>query len=153
MDQEDIKVIHGMEPKQIGIDVPRPSGTCQDSKCPFHGSLKLHGRVFTGMVLATRSAKTATVGWERRYALPKYERYERRYTKLHAHNPSCINAQEGDLVTIAETRPLSKTKHFVVIQKSKPINVKVAGEDEAAEKVKEKKMKESKEKKQKKGEQ
>lgn len=141
-----------METKNVGIAVQPPSGVCQDPKCPFHGSLKLHGRTFTGMVLATRSAKTATVGWERRYHLPKYERYERRYTKLQVHNPTCINAQEGDEVVIAETRPLSKTKHFVVIQKSKPSTIKVAGEEEIKEKPsKEKKTKEGKEKKQKKG--
>ncbi|MBI4150423.1 30S ribosomal protein S17 [Candidatus Woesearchaeota archaeon] len=147
-----------MEAKKIGIPVQPPSGQCQDSKCPFHGSLKLHGRTFTGMVLATRSAKTATVGWERRYYVPKYERYERRYTKLHVHNPTCINAQQGDVVIIAETRPLSKTKHFVVVQKSKPTSIKVAGEEELPEKekqkqVKEKKTTETKEKKKRKGEQ
>jgi small subunit ribosomal protein S17 len=123
-----------METKDIGIAVTKPEGACQDSKCPFHGSLRLHGRTFVGTVLAARSAKTATVGWERRYPIPKYERYERRYTKLHAHNPSCINAQEGDLVTLVETRPLSKTKNFVIVQKSKPVTVKVAGEDATAAK-------------------
>lgn len=134
-----------MESKNIGITATRPDGQCQDPKCPFHGSLRLHGRTFIGTVLAARSAKTATVGWERRYPIPKYERYERRYTKLHAHNPSCINAQEGDIVTLAETRPLSKTKHFVIIQKSKPTKVKVTGEEEAEAKPA-KKSKEGKKK-------
>ncbi len=131
--------------KNIGIDVAKPAGVCHDSKCPFHGRLRLHGRLLTGVVLATRSAKTATVGWERRYHIQKYERYERRYTKLHAHNPSCINAETGDIVTIAETRPLSKTKHFVIIKKKKPATVKVTGEEEPqARPAKEKKTKEAK---------
>ncbi|MBC7110345.1 MAG: 30S ribosomal protein S17, partial [Archaeoglobi archaeon] len=37
-------------------------------------------------------------------------------SKLHAHNPPCINARVGDVVKIAECRPLSKTKHFVVVE-------------------------------------
>ena len=139
--------------KNVGISVEKPQQECHDGKCPFHGSLKLRGRTFTGTVLAARSSKTATVGWERRYHIPKYERYERRYTKLHVHNPSCINAETGDLVVIAETRPLSKTKNFVIIQKSKPTRVKVTGEDPITTKeIKEKKSKEPKEKKQKKTE-
>jgi small subunit ribosomal protein S17 len=38
---------------------------------------------------------------------------------MHAHNPPCINAKEGDVVKIAECRPLSKTKKFVVIEVAK----------------------------------
>jgi len=53
----------------------------------------------------------------RRHFIPKYERYSKRRTKLLVHNPDCLNAQVGDVVKIMETRPLSKTKHFVVIGK------------------------------------
>ena len=35
---------------------------------------------------------------------------------IKVHNPPCINASEGDLVKIYETRPLSKTVHFVVVE-------------------------------------
>ena len=38
-------------------------------------------------------------------------------TRVHAFNPLCINAKEGDTVKIIECRPLSKTKNFVVIEK------------------------------------
>lgn len=92
---------------------------CKDRNCPFHGSLKTRGRIFTGTVVSDRMHRTVVVQWERRHYLPKYERYEKRRTKLKAHNPSCINAKEGDTVKIAECRPLSKTKNFVVIEKCK----------------------------------
>jgi small subunit ribosomal protein S17 len=46
----------------------------------------------------------------------KYERFEKRQSKIHAHNPPCIEAKEGDRVRIAECRPLSKTKSYVVVE-------------------------------------
>jgi hypothetical protein len=51
------------------------------------------------------------------YVIPKYERFSTKRTRLKAHNPDCIKAKEGDIVTIMETRPISKTKSFVVIKK------------------------------------
>ena len=103
--------------KDIGIDAKRPRGTCDSDRCPWHGSLKIRGRIFHGIVVSSRAANTVSVQWNYYQRIPKYERYERRRTKLSAHNPSCINAKRGDMVTIAECRPLSKTKHFVVIEK------------------------------------
>jgi small subunit ribosomal protein S17 len=91
--------------------------TCKDNHCPKHGTVKVHGRVFTATVLSTRAQKTAIVEWERKYHVPKYERYERRLTKLNVHNPDCINAKAGDIVRITECRPISKTKHFVITEK------------------------------------
>jgi ribosomal protein uS17 len=78
---------------------------------------RTHGRAFTGIVVSDRMAKTVTVAWERRHYVPKYQRYERRYSKVKAHNPPEIDAKAGDKVTIMETRPISKTKHFIVIKK------------------------------------
>ncbi len=49
----------------------------------------------------------------------RYERYEKRRTRVAAHNPPCINAKEGDKVVIAECRPLSRTKKFVIIEVKK----------------------------------
>lgn len=92
--------------------------TCTDKNCPKHGTLKLHGRTFTGTVMSTKGQKTAVVEFERRAYVPKYERYERRRTRLKAHNPDCIDAQEGDIVRIKECRPLSKTKHFVITERT-----------------------------------
>ena len=78
--------------------------------------LKLHGKEFVGKVISDKADKTVTVEWERRVLLPKYERYERRYSRVYAHNPITINAHTGDTVRIKETRPLSKTKNFVVVE-------------------------------------
>lgn len=90
---------------------------CDDKKCPFHGKISLRGRIFTGIIVSSKAHKTATVEWVRKQHIPKYERYEKKRTKIHVHNSPCINAHKGDKVKIMETRPLSKTKHFVIIEK------------------------------------
>jgi small subunit ribosomal protein S17 len=90
---------------------------CNDNHCPQHGTVRVRGRGFKATVQSARAAKTAIVEFERRYLVPKYERYERRSTKLNVHNPACINAKPGDIVQITECRPISKTKHFVITEK------------------------------------
>ena len=89
---------------------------CRDAHCPRHSALRIRGRIFTGTVTESKAQKTATVEWERRYYLPKYERYEKRKTRMKTHNPDCINAKKGDIVKIMECRPISKTKHFVITE-------------------------------------
>lgn len=96
---------------------PKSGKTCTDLRCPFHGTLKVRGRRFTGTITSNKASRTVTVQWERRHYLPRFERFERRRTKVKAHSPPCIELAEGDAVRIAETRPLSKTKHFVVLEK------------------------------------
>jgi len=91
--------------------------TCNDPKCPFHGTLSTRGRTLVGIITAARMRRTATFQLERRNYVSKYERYEKRRTVLKVHNPDCISAKEGDKVKIAECRPLSKTKGFVIIKK------------------------------------
>ena len=102
--------------KNIGIKVKSKTKKCEDRKCPFHGSLKCRGKIFTCVVISTRMQNTVNVEFERRNYLPKYERFEKRRTRIKAHNPECVNAKEGDVVKISECRPLSKTKSFVVIE-------------------------------------
>ena len=88
---------------------------CEDNNCPFHGGLKISKRTFSGTVDSTRMRRTVNVKRERRMHLRKYQRFAKRYYSLKAHNPDCIAAKEGNEVTVAECKPLSKSKHFVVI--------------------------------------
>lgn len=103
--------------RNIGIEVIPPKDICQDQKCPYHGTLPIRGNILQGKVVSAKARKTAVIKREFLHFLPKYERYERRHSKISAYNPECISAKEGDIVTIAECRPLSKTKHFIVIEK------------------------------------
>jgi small subunit ribosomal protein S17 len=89
---------------------------CKDKNCPIHGDVKVRGRSFVGTVISDKMSKTVVVGWTRRFFVKKFERYERRQSKINAHNPDCIDAKKGDVVRISETRPLSKTKHFTIVE-------------------------------------
>ena len=68
-------------------------------------------RTASGTVVSTKMEKTITVLVERRVKHPLYGKYIRRSRKIHAHDEERM-AQEGDLVTIEETRPISKTKSW-----------------------------------------
>ena len=101
--------------KSIGVDVAPPEGSCNDSKCPWHGSLSVRGKTIDAIVKSAKSGKTAVVEWHYHKLVPKYERYERRKSRVVAYNPDCIKAKEGSKVVVAECRQLSKTKSFVVV--------------------------------------
>lgn len=103
--------------KGIGIKVKEPKTDCQDERCPFHGRLPVRGMVIDGRVVSTRAQKTAIIEKDYLHFIPKYQRYERRHSRISAYNPECIAAKEGDVVKIAECRPISKTKAFVVVEK------------------------------------
>lgn len=130
-----------MGDKNIGIKVKLSGKKCNDKNCPFHGSLKCRGKIFTGVVVSTKMQKTATVEFARQYYLPKYERYEKRRTRIKAHNPECINAKDGDIVRVSECRPLSKTKNFTVIEnlgKEKGFRERIEALEESKTRKKEK---------------
>ncbi len=101
--------------KNIGLPVKEPEKTCEDPHCPFHGNISLRGKLLSGQVVSAKMHKTVTVAWERKRHVSKYERYEKKISKIKAHNPECLNAKEGDTVSVMETRPISKTKNFVIV--------------------------------------
>ncbi|HLC22617.1 MAG TPA: 30S ribosomal protein S17 [Candidatus Nanoarchaeia archaeon] len=101
--------------KSVGMGIQAPQRTCTDVHCPFHGDLRLHGRTFVGRVTKKNLQKTVSVEWPRTSYVEKFERYVNRRSRVKAHNPPCVDANIGDKVTIVETRPISKTKTFVVV--------------------------------------
>lgn len=105
--------------RNIGVDVMQPAATCSDANCPFHGTIRLRGKIFSGRIIKADFNRTATIEFERNFFIPKYERYERRRTRIKVHNPSCLNAKIGDNVTAMECKPLSKSKSFVIIEVNK----------------------------------
>jgi small subunit ribosomal protein S17 len=70
-------------------------------------------RTLVGRVVSNKMTKTVTVLVERKVKHPMYGKYVVQSTKFHAHDES-DQVQEGDLVEIAETRPVSKTKAWAV---------------------------------------
>jgi small subunit ribosomal protein S17 len=102
--------------RDIGLDVPEPSKACDDVHCPFHGKLPVRGQILVGTVVSTKMDKSVVIERSYEKMVTKYQRYEKRRTIMHAHNPPCLNAKVSDVVTIAECRPISKTKSFVVVK-------------------------------------
>lgn len=68
-------------------------------------------REMTGVVLSTKADKTISVRIDRRVKHPVYGKIVRRSSKLAAHDER-NECREGDVVTIVETRPISKTKSW-----------------------------------------
>ena len=101
--------------RDIGLGLSQPKEECDDSKCAWHGKLSVRGRVFRGKVKSAKAHSTAIVEWGYHRLSPKYQRYERRKSRVTAHNPPCMKAKEGDQVIIAECRSISKTKNFVIV--------------------------------------
>lgn len=90
---------------------------CHDAHCPAHAGLKVRGRSLTGTIVSAKMRRSATFELDRLKFIPKYQRYEKRRTRIKVHNPDCIAAAAGDKVRVRECRPLSKTKSFVIIEK------------------------------------
>jgi small subunit ribosomal protein S17 len=102
--------------RNIGVSVVSPRRLCEDPLCPFHGTLPVRGKLITGVVTSANAKKMAVVSREYPKPVPKYKRYQRSRSKVHAFLPDCITVKEGDEVIVAECRPLSKTISFAVIQ-------------------------------------
>ncbi len=95
----------------------KPKTKCGDKKCPIHGNLKTKKSSFVGTVISDKMQKNATIAFDRIIKIPKYERYDKKRTKIKVHNPPCINARKGDLVKAVECRPISKTINYVIVEK------------------------------------
>ena len=72
-------------------------------------------RVVTGRVVSNKMDKTITVLLERRVKHPVYGKYITRSSKIHAHDEN-NQCSIGDTVTVAETRPISKSKSWKLLE-------------------------------------
>ncbi|MGB3008079.1 MAG: 30S ribosomal protein S17 [Chitinophagaceae bacterium] len=68
-----------------------------------------------GVVTSNKMAKTITVAVERKVKHPMYGKFVKKTTKFHAHDDK-DECSIGDLVKIMETRPLSKTKRWRLVE-------------------------------------
>jgi small subunit ribosomal protein S17 len=114
------ELVH-IDGRDIGVPgVEPPKKTCTDPNCPFHGSLPVRGRLMQGIVTSTKMHNAVTYRQDYLSLVAKYSRYERRRSNKHAHLPPCIEVNEGDIVRVAECRPISKTVKGVVISVKRP---------------------------------
>ena len=102
----------------LGFKTPRTAieATYVDKKCPFTGNVSIRGRILRGVVTSTKMKRTIVVRRDYLHYIKKYNRYEKRHKNTPAHvSPAFIGIKEGDLVTVGQCRPLSKTVRFNVL--------------------------------------
>jgi small subunit ribosomal protein S17 len=102
--------------RDLGLGIEEPKEKCDDPKCAWHGKVSVRGKVLKGKVKSAKLHNTIIAEWDYHRFIPKYQRYERSKSRVTAHNPPCMRAKEGDSVVLAECRPLSKTKSFIVVK-------------------------------------
>lgn len=79
--------------------------------------IRVHGLVREAVVVSAKERKSAVVQIDYTRKVSKYERLEKRKSRLHVHVPEGMNVKEGDHVLVGECRKLSKTKSHVIIKK------------------------------------
>ncbi|MHA1885291.1 MAG: 30S ribosomal protein S17, partial [Promethearchaeota archaeon] len=92
---------------------------CNDEVCPFHGSTRIRGKITQGVVVSKKSRNTVIIRRDYVQFVKKFQRYERRNTRLACHLPECLSheIEIGDLIRVGESRKISKTKAFIVLNK------------------------------------
>ncbi|CAG9798958.1 unnamed protein product [Chironomus riparius] len=106
----------------LGFKTPKEavSGHYIDKKCPFTGMVSIRGRILTGVVRKMKMQRTIVIRRDFLHFVKKYSRFEKRHKNMSVHLSPCFRDVElGDVVTVGECRPLSKTVKFNVLKVSK----------------------------------
>ena len=77
-------------------------------------------RQLTGVVISDKADKTITVKVERKVKHPTYSKIMKRSTKVHAHDEENM-AKVGDVVTVQECRPYSKSKTWKLLSEGQTV--------------------------------
>ena len=105
--------------KSIGLGIKTPAaaieGNYVDKKCPFTSDVSIRGRVLKGLVISTKMKRTIVVRRDYLHYITKYRRFEKRHKNIAVHCSPAFTVKDGDLVTIGQCRPLSKTVRFNVV--------------------------------------
>merc|ERR1712066_529057 len=102
----------------LGFKTPREAieGHYIDKKCPFTGNVSIRGRILKGMCISTKMKNTIIVRRDYLHYITKYQRFEKRHRNIPVHCSPAFRVKEGDIVTIGQCRPLSKTVRFNVLK-------------------------------------
>jgi small subunit ribosomal protein S11e len=105
-----------------GFKTPKNAmeGNYIDKKCPWTSDVSIRGRIFKGVVLSNKMNRTVVLRRDYLHYIKKYNRFEKRHHNLPAHlSPAFTRIRSGDVVTVGQCRPLSKTVKFNVIRVEK----------------------------------
>eukprot|EP01017_Pseudomicrothorax_dubius_P018033 TRINITY_DN200_c0_g1_i1.p1 TRINITY_DN200_c0_g1~~TRINITY_DN200_c0_g1_i1.p1 ORF type:complete len:159 (-),score=55.74 TRINITY_DN200_c0_g1_i1:197-673(-) len=102
----------------LGFKTPREAinSTYVDKKCPFTGNVSIRGRILKGLVISTKMHRTIIIRRDYLHYIKKYNRFEKRHRNIPVHCSPCFRVKEGDIVTVGQCRPLSKTVRFNVLK-------------------------------------
>merc|ERR1711977_564530 len=107
----------------LGFSIPKEAkeGKYIDKKCPFTSRVNIRGRILKGMCIsAGKMQRTCVIRRDYLHFIKKYKRFEKRHRNISAHISPCFrDVALGDVVTVGECRPLSKTVCFNVIKVTK----------------------------------
>merc|ERR1711946_67605 len=106
----------------LGFKTPREAidGTYIDKKCPFTGNVSIRGRILSGVVTKMKMQRTIVIRRDYLHYIRKYNRFEKRHRNMSVHLSPCFrDVALGDVVTVGECRPLSKTVRFNVLKVNK----------------------------------
>merc|ERR1712179_291075 len=113
----------------LGFKIPTDAreGNYIDKKCPFTGKVSIRGRILTGIITKLKMNRTAVIRRDYLHYIKKYNRFEKRHKNISVHLSPCFrDVQVGDVVTVGECRPLSKTVKFNTLKVSKSARSKKA---------------------------
>ena len=102
----------------MGFKTPKEAieGSYIDKKCPFVGDVSIRGKILSGTVVSTKMHRTIVIRREYLHYVTKYNRYEKRHKNVSAHVSPAFRVQVGDIVTVGQCRPISKTVRFNVLK-------------------------------------
>ena len=105
--------------KNVGLGIKTPDSAIEanyvDKKCPFTGNVSIRGRILKGQVMSTKMKRTIIVRRDYLHYIKKYSRFEKRHRNVAAHCSPAFTVKDGDIVTVGQCRPLSKTVRFNVL--------------------------------------
>merc|ERR1712138_38400 len=109
--------------KNVGLGFKTPKeaidGEYVDKKCPFTGNVSIRGRILKGMCISNKMNRTIIIRRDYLHYVSKYNRFEKRHKNVAAHCSPCFRVNEGDIVTVGQCRPVSKTVRFNVLRVKK----------------------------------
>eukprot|EP00541_Cyclophora_tenuis_P016017 CAMPEP_0116541982 /NCGR_PEP_ID=MMETSP0397-20121206/770_1 /TAXON_ID=216820 /ORGANISM="Cyclophora tenuis, Strain ECT3854" /LENGTH=166 /DNA_ID=CAMNT_0004065955 /DNA_START=68 /DNA_END=568 /DNA_ORIENTATION=- len=114
--------------KSVGLGIKTPTaaleGNYVDKKCPFTGNVSIRGRILKGLVISTKMKRTIIVRRDYLHYISKYRRFEKRHKNIAVHCSPAFPVKDGDVVTIGQCRPLSKTVRFNVVAHEPAVHLK-----------------------------
>merc|ERR1711881_661887 len=106
----------------LGFKMPAEAreGNYIDKKCPFTGKVSIRGRILTGVITKMKMNRTVVIRRDYLHYVKKYNRFEKRHKNMSVHLSPCFrDVQVGDVATVGECRPLSKTVKFNTLKVAK----------------------------------